>query len=186
VGEDDRVEISNPGILPPDLPVEQLKQPHNSYPYNPIIADVLFQIKMLEKWGTGVNRIIEVCHEYNVPEPEWTNNGGRITVTFKRTNTYVGQLSDKVGNKVSNKVSNKVGNKVTALNDRQKAIIAFCMIPRSRREIFEHINLAWQTKHFNRYIKPLINCGLLVLTQPDSPSSPTQKYVVATKKTNQQ
>lgn len=47
---DNRLEISNPGILPLELPIERLKQPHSSYPYNPILAEVLFQIKMLEKW----------------------------------------------------------------------------------------------------------------------------------------
>jgi ATP-dependent DNA helicase RecG len=169
---DDRLEISNPGILPPELPVELMKQSHNSYPYNPIIAEVLFQIKMLEKWGTGVKRIIDVCHENKVPEPEWTNEYGRITVTFKRDNILVTQQADKV--------SGKVSNKLQLLNDRQKAILAFCIIPRSRREIFEHIQLKMHSDNFNKYIKPLIDGGRLSLTQPDSPKSPTQKYVLTT------
>jgi ATP-dependent DNA helicase RecG len=168
---DDRLEISNPGTLPPELPVELMKQSHNSYPYNPIIAEVLFQIKMLEKWGTGVKRIIDVCHENKVPEPEWTNEYGRITVTFKRDNILVTQQADKV--------SGQVSNKLQPLNDRQKAILAFCMIPRSRREIFEHIGLTLHSKNFNRHIKPLIDCGLLALTMPDIPKSPAQKYVLA-------
>lgn len=38
---DDRVEIENPGILPPELTPETIKQPHNSHPYNPLIANFL-------------------------------------------------------------------------------------------------------------------------------------------------
>ncbi len=232
---DDRLEISNPGCLPQELPLEQLKQPHSSYPYNPIIAEVLFQIKMLEKWGTGVNRIIEACHVNNVPEPEWTNEHGLVTVTFKRIKGFRARQSNNVNDNVSNDVSeksnevskksnevskksnevskksndvneksndvndnvsnevseksNEVNNKgkktgirVALSNDRQKAIIDFCMIPRSRREILEHIGLTLQTKHFTHYIKPLIDSGQLQLTQPDTPKSPTQKYVVKSDK----
>jgi ATP-dependent DNA helicase RecG len=189
---DDRLEISNPGFLPPELPLELLKQPHSSYPYNPIMAEVLFQIKILEKWGTGVNRIIDVCHENNVPEPEWTNDQGRVTVTFKRANSLITRQCDEVNDSVRDEVqgyvnteaSDRVRTRVKLLNDRQKAILAFCAIPRSRREIFEYIGLKLHTDNFVKYIKPLLDSGQLSLTQPNSPSSPTQKYVVARKLNN--
>ena len=38
---DDRVEISNPGCLPPEIPVEKIKEPHKSSPRNKLIAQVL-------------------------------------------------------------------------------------------------------------------------------------------------
>ena len=48
---DDRIEIESPGILVPPLTPESIKQPHISYPYNPIMADVLFRTTFLESWG---------------------------------------------------------------------------------------------------------------------------------------
>ena len=39
---DDRIEIENPGILPPQITPENIRQPHISYPYNPLIANVLY------------------------------------------------------------------------------------------------------------------------------------------------
>ncbi len=81
---DDRVEISNPGILPPQITTETIKQPHDSYPYNQNIAEVLYKSTYLESWGSGVRRIIETCQAQNLEEPMWTYNGGFITVTFKR------------------------------------------------------------------------------------------------------
>lgn len=163
---DDRLEISNPGALPPELPLEYLKQPHDSFPYNPVLAEVLFQTKFLEKWGTGVSRIIEVCREHGVQEPEWASERGMVTITFNRANDQVERKSDRVNDRVSDQVSDQV-----------MAILAFCMKPRSRREILTHIGLKNHFDNYNRYIKPLLESGLLEQTQPDSPSSPTQKYV---------
>ncbi len=81
---DDRIEIENPGILPPQLTIETIREPHISYPYNPIMADVLFKTTFLENWGSGAGRIIEACQEQNIPEPEWRLQGGFVVVTFKR------------------------------------------------------------------------------------------------------
>ena len=38
----DRLEVWNPGELPPPLTVERLRRPHPSIPHNPLIADPLF------------------------------------------------------------------------------------------------------------------------------------------------
>ena len=78
------------GITPTSLRIvgqevsDNIRQPHISYPYNPIIAEVLFKTTFLENWGSGVGRIIEKCKECNLQEPEWSVNGGFVTVTFKR------------------------------------------------------------------------------------------------------
>ena len=78
------------GITPTSLKIvgqevsDNIRQPHISYPYNPIIAEVLFKTTFLENWGSGVGRIIEKCKECNLQEPEWSVNGGFVTVTFKR------------------------------------------------------------------------------------------------------
>lgn len=40
---DDRIDIENPGELPPQLTTETIKLPHNSYSYNSIMADVLLK-----------------------------------------------------------------------------------------------------------------------------------------------
>ena len=81
---DDRIEISNPGVLPPQITLSNIKESHGSYPYNPLIADVLFKTSFLENWGSGVHRIVEACRKQNVPDPEWSMSGGFVTVTFWR------------------------------------------------------------------------------------------------------
>ena len=81
---DDRVEIENPGTLPPELTPETIKQPHNSHPYNPLIATFLYRSTFLESWGSGVRRIIDSCAAAGVEEPIWQTNPNFVWVTFKR------------------------------------------------------------------------------------------------------
>ena len=97
---DDRVEIENAGRLPNELTVETIKQPHRSYPQNPIIANALYMTAYLESWGTGVSRMIDACKTAGVPEPKYSTDGLFVWITFKRPNldtyldTYLDTSSD--------------------------------------------------------------------------------------------
>ncbi len=93
---DDRIEIESPGMLPPQLTTESIRRPHISYPYNPIIADVLFKTTFLENWGSGAGRIMDACKVQNVEAPVWSAQGGFMIVTFKReTKEVASHTSDK-------------------------------------------------------------------------------------------
>ena len=81
---DDRVEIENPGRLPFDLTPETIKSAHASYPYNPLIAEVLFKSSFLESWGSGVGRMVDACRAQGVPEPEYEVAGGFVRIVFRR------------------------------------------------------------------------------------------------------
>jgi len=81
---DDRIEIANPGAFPPQITPENINKPHYSYPYNPLIANVLYNTSYIERWGSGVRRIIDTCRERNVEEPVWSMNGGYVVITFRR------------------------------------------------------------------------------------------------------
>jgi ATP-dependent DNA helicase RecG len=48
---DDRIEIDNPGGLPPGITIDQLKKVHRSVLRNELIADVFFKCKIIERWG---------------------------------------------------------------------------------------------------------------------------------------
>ena len=82
---DDRVEIANPGVFPPQIPIENIKDSHESYPYNRNMAQALYRSTFLESWGSGIHRIIEACREQGVEDPTWHWDGGFVYVTFKRS-----------------------------------------------------------------------------------------------------
>jgi len=65
---------------------------------------------------------------------------------------------------------------VVAEIDRSKRILALCVEPKSREEIFTIIGLTNQTKNFQSTIIPLIEQGYLTMTIPDKPRSKRQKY----------
>ena len=63
---------------------ENIRQPHISYPYNPLIANVLYSTTYIENWGSGMKRIMEACQKRGVAAPTWSINGGFVVVKFMR------------------------------------------------------------------------------------------------------
>ncbi|WP_081657183.1 ATP-binding protein [Segatella albensis] len=77
--------------MPPQITPENILQPHISYPYNPLIANVLYSTTYIENWGSGVKRIMEACQKRGVAAPTWIVNGGFVVVTFLRPTKDVSQ-----------------------------------------------------------------------------------------------
>lgn len=80
----DRIEIWNPGKLPPQLTVESLKLPHPSFPHNPLICEPFYLARYIERAGSGTIEMIKQCRKNNLPEPEFMQKMGHfITVIWK-------------------------------------------------------------------------------------------------------
>jgi len=80
----DRIEVWNPGELPPGLTPEMLREPHGPIPHNPLIAKPLFRVKYVEKAGTGTTDMIADCREAGLPEPDFEQHGPHFVVTLWR------------------------------------------------------------------------------------------------------
>jgi ATP-dependent DNA helicase RecG len=79
---DDRLEIWSDGSMPFGQTVDDLKRDHNSLLRNPIIADVLYRRGLVEKWGRGTQKIVELCVAAGHPEPEFISTGQNVGVRF--------------------------------------------------------------------------------------------------------
>ena len=122
------------------------------------------------KLGTGGSRMVEACKAVGLPEPEYGTDGAFVWITFKRPNS------------VTNSVTNSDTNSDTlTLSDKQKEVLAYCIIARSSREILEHIDVIYHHKNIVKFINSLVDVGLLERTIPDAPNSPRQKYVAKRK-----
>lgn len=77
---DDKIWIWNPGKLPPELSIDDLKKEHSSYPRNPLIANAFYLAGFIEKWGSGTKRIVDLCKEHGLPEPEYKEEQGGFSV----------------------------------------------------------------------------------------------------------
>jgi predicted HTH transcriptional regulator len=80
----DRIEVWNPGELPPGLTPELLREPHGPMPRNPLIAEPLYRVKYVEKAGTGTTDMIADCREAGLPEPDFEQRGPYFVVTVWR------------------------------------------------------------------------------------------------------
>jgi ATP-dependent DNA helicase RecG len=79
---DDRLEISSAGSLPFGLTVTNLKQNHQSLPRNPLLANIFYLRGLIERWGRGTQKIIELCVRAGHPEPEFEERAGEFVVRF--------------------------------------------------------------------------------------------------------
>ena len=68
--------------------VETLMGKHRFCPLNPDIANTFFRAGYIESWGRGVEKICRICHNYGIPDPEYTVHPNDIMLCFK---TNIGQ-----------------------------------------------------------------------------------------------
>ena len=72
----------NPGTFHFGLTLERLTQAHESRPWNPLIAQVLYRAGIIERWGTGTLNIMDWCRENHALVPTWEVRAGSVVITF--------------------------------------------------------------------------------------------------------
>ncbi|MGA2686347.1 MAG: helix-turn-helix domain-containing protein [Verrucomicrobiota bacterium] len=79
----DRIEVENPGNLPPGLTIEDILRGVSKL-RNRVIGRVFHELKLIEQWGSGIQRMINACRQAGLPEPEFEEIGSGFRVTFRR------------------------------------------------------------------------------------------------------
>ena len=158
---DDRLEIVNPGCFTNGLTPENIKDSHESFPYNHLIAQVLYLSTYLESWGSGVRRMIDLCHEQGLPEPEYQSDGYTVKIVFWKSaqkKEEASQMSSQKDESASQKGDNTSQKK---LGSSQKAIME--MISENPNittsEIAERIGI--DRRNVQEHIKKLQELGVL-------------------------
>jgi len=82
----DRVEIWNNGTLPNQLKIADLKRKHESVLRNKLIAKIFYLRGYIERWGTGIKKMVDSCKEHGIPMPKFAERTGGFVVTFKFAN----------------------------------------------------------------------------------------------------
>ncbi|MGB4439201.1 MAG: ATP-binding protein [Sedimentibacter sp.] len=80
---DDRLEVTSPGMLVGQLDINMIKEGRSEI-RNQTISCVFKKMNLIERWGTGVNRIIQECQEYGLKEPKFEEIGNSFRVTIFR------------------------------------------------------------------------------------------------------
>lgn len=78
---DDRIEITNPGLLPFGLTLEAALSGVSRL-RNRVIGRVFRELALIEQWGSGLNRMISTCEELGLKEPDFEELGTSFRVTL--------------------------------------------------------------------------------------------------------
>ena len=162
----DRVEIYNPGTFPAGYePEDFISGRERPIRRNPLIAQTLYYSKNVESFGTGLKRIADACDAAGCKYKFEVLKSGFVVV-FYRT---IEDEDDSLGGTTQ----------ATTQATTQDKILEFCAEARSKAEIAEHCGYR-SIKHFtDKFLKPMLASGQLLMTIPDKPTSPEQRYVAA-------
>ena len=107
-----RIEILSRGTIPPGQTIEGFYL-GESIPVNDKLSDIFAQLRISDKSGRGVPKIIE---NYSKNAFEFRDNSIVVTIPFN--------ANRKVGNKVGNKVGDKVVTRKHGLNSTREKILS--------------------------------------------------------------
>ena len=189
---DDRLEITSPGGMPGERSLEDFDvRSIPSIRRNPLLADMCERLKLMERRGSGVKKIFE---DYT---KNFKNPGARIPVlesfsTYFRVilpNLIYGFTDEKLVLAVSSvppvappvvtPVMTPVGKPSETLIDavQRKVLVALkggdVM---STSELAEKVGISQPKNMRRRYLRLLLDMGLVEYTIPQKPNSRLQKY----------
>ena len=170
-----------------------------SYAKNPNIARIFRGIGYVEELGSGIPKLFRYCKEYSGFEPV-IEDGDVFSFTlrhnfFPMKNDRQGTKSDFKSDQVRDQDNTTEWTKINSERDQvdeQKGtklnterhqdnifqkIAEICQEPKSLQEIMDSLGYKDKTKFRNKYIKPLLEQGLLSYTVPEKPNSRNQKYI---------
>jgi predicted HTH transcriptional regulator len=79
----DRIEVDNPGNLPPGLTIDEIQRGVSKL-RNRVIGRVFHELGLIEQWGSGIQRMVNACCTAGLPDPRFEELGSGFRVTFYR------------------------------------------------------------------------------------------------------
>lgn len=172
-----RIVVRNPGTLPVELTKADLMKEHGSYPHNPYLAEVMYQMGYIEKYGTGITENIRRMQEAHLLAPEidlsaefittiWRDNIGINIGTNDATNDATPRDYLAVNKRIiDRKVKKKVRERMTE-KQLKECIIEACYVEHSVEELAKLLNKS--VSHIrNRFITNMVADGILLRTKPE-------------------
>ena len=148
---DDRLEVTSAGSLHFGLTPEALFAPHESRPWNPLIARTFFRRGVIEKWGSGTLKMAEQANSAGLPAPEIEDDGGCVTVRFRH----------------SQFVPSSTTGDISRPEDRRTLILALLDNVEeglTRREIHARLGSGVSERQIRRALEELRDSGLIFST----------------------
>lgn len=91
---DDRIEIDNPGLLPFGLTIEDILQGVSKL-RNRVIGSVFRELKLVEQWGSGIQRMTSACLDAGLPAPAFEELGTHFRAVISSRKVRAPYADDK-------------------------------------------------------------------------------------------
>jgi len=184
---DDMVEITSPGKLMPSIDFTQMETRQSDI-RNRIIAPVFRKLGIIDQWGNGFKLITDDLKDYPEIEFRWHETGLQFQVQFvKRESQQQQELQqdlDTLWHQVSTKLGlswHQVGTKLAPSWHQVEKLLGFCSESRFMKEIMSELGWKDRTKFRKRYINPLLETGIIYMTDPEDVNNPKQQYYISEK-----
>ncbi len=167
---DDRIEIENPGILPPGMTVEDMRRGVSKI-RNPVIARVFRELRLIEQWGSGVPRIFRETAAAGFPEPYITELGLRLRFVFPLKETVRIQDGTKPEQKAQVETKSRLESRLAS-----RIILLLRDNAAGKAELARLLGHATVSGELHKQIRRLLGLDWIEMTIPDKPKSRMQKY----------
>ena len=152
---DNRLEITSPGMLLSGVNVKRMKEGYSKL-RNRAIASVFAYVNIIEKWGSGIPRIMNEIREYGLQEPEFIifENDFRVNIYRKNYNTTQstqGSTQNRIN--TTQAISKKEKLDIKNLTETDKTIINTIINnpEMSQKQIADNLN--WTVNKVKYYMK---------------------------------
>ena len=178
---DDMLEITSPGPLPDLLSFEELGTGRSEI-RNRVLAPIFKDMKLIEAWGSGIQKMRMELKEYPEIELVLKEAGHAFQVQFVKKGIQ-GTKQEPSRNQVGTKQgpSKEMPVSTQKLNNVQFQLLKLCRDAKAVVDLMKVFNRSNRTKFKRSIIEPLMDEGLLEMTEPNSPKSPMQKYQTTAK-----
>lgn len=181
---DDRIAITSPGGMYSGQTVQDLQLDEiSSERRNPILADVMAQLDYMEKRGSGLKRIYNETKALDGYRDELKPLFKSTASQFMTALYSIEYDSESKGAKLGTKLvtkqslsSHQVIVKLSLSIPNICELLQKMISPMSAKDMRSFCEQKDSTYFKTNVIDPLIAGGLVAMTHPDSPKSPTQKY----------
>ena len=172
-----RIEVSNPGTLPPELDISDLKWPHSSYPHNPLLAGCLFLTGDIERYGTGLVEMYHLTKERGLKPPFISlDEGFMLTLWRPSAITYYDTIHDTIHD--TGPVATEIYTEIGELAHRLVVVI---QVEMSRVQLMEILELKNRSHFVKSYLDPALSEGLIERSLSAKAKSQHQKYRLTSK-----
>lgn len=156
----DRLEVRNPGRLPPPLTLEKLRVAHSSVPANPLLAESLYLAEYIERMGTGTLDMIRRCADAGLPEPEFAVADGFVATIRRAT--------------LATQVTGHRESRPESLEAKVLSLLTAGEM--SKVELSKSLGQKEISGQLNKVVRVLMREQSIEYTLPDKPRSRFQKY----------